>query len=241
MKQKEIVNISILIILFLGIYTNYCVEYTNKLTKLYIENGRLTEKLENVDKLTIEIRNNERKLAFLKEEKKFQQLFSPKKSIVATVIQRDVLSWKNKLWIDKGEREGLKEGMMVLSQSGIIGQISIVSKEKSEVDLITSSEKYTRNAFSVCIQNNSRGVLGLLNTYNEDSNEIDVSEVLDSGEIQSGDSVITSGIGGVAPAGLPVGAVKRIETNNASLSKKITVQPYVNFDDIVFVTVIKEY
>ncbi|KAJ61003.1 Rod shape-determining protein MreC [Enterococcus faecalis KS19] len=238
-KSLTVIPFLIVLVLVLGLYTYYSLEYSNKIIKIYKENLRLEEKVESIDQLTNEIQNNKRMLTFLKKEKEFQRLYSKEELVVANVVQRDISNWSDSLWIDKGEEEDLEVGMTVLSNAGIIGQISTVLKEKSKVNLVTSSKNYSNNSFSVRFQNDTEDVLGLLDGYDEASNELNISRVMDIGQVKNGDVVTTSGIGGKTISGLPVGTVTHIESSETFLDKKVTVRPYADFDDILFVTVIK--
>lgn len=111
--------------------------------------------------------------------------------------------------------------MPVLSGSGLVGRVSEVNRTNSKVELLSNSSE-SANRFAVSITNKSGEVInGVITGYNNGSNRIEMGNVTSKKKIEKGDKVVTSGLGGVMPAGLYVGTVTTTGTSDYGLSSKI--------------------
>ena len=141
------------------------------------------------------------------------------------------------LTIDKGSHNGIKEGMVVINSTGLIGKITNVSTFSSDVKLITTND--TNNKISVTVTNGDTKLTGIINGYDYKKGLLTVEGISNTATVNNGDYVYTSGLGGVFPSGILIGKVEGITTDVYDLSKIINVKPSAKFDDINFVTVLK--
>ena len=195
---------------------------------------------ENIDKIgAIEAENIELKnqIEALKKELNIDYVLTDYEQINATVVSRNVGYWYNTLTIDKGRKNDIEEGMVVINAIGLIGKVIKVSAYSSEVRLITTSD--TNNKISVSISNGQNKINGLINGYNYDSNLLEVEGISNTEEVNVGDTVYTSGLGGVFPSGILIGKVVNITTDEYDLAKIINVEPSVSFNDINYVSILK--
>ena len=195
---------------------------------------------ENIDKIgAIEAENIELKnqIEALKRELNIDYVLTDYEQINATVVSRNVGYWYNTLTIDKGSKNDIEEGMVVINAIGLIGKVIKVSAYSSEVRLITTSD--TNNKISVSISNGQNKINGLINGYNYDSNLLEVEGISNTEEVNVGDTVYTSGLGGVFPSGILIGKVVNITTDEYDLAKIINVEPSVSFNDINYVSILK--
>ena len=144
-------------------------------------------------------------------------------------------AWSNTVTIDKGTIDGLGVNMPVANSSGIIGQIIEVSPTSSTVRLITDEN----SGVSAMIQSNR--AQGMLNGQPDGSLRLDYVPV--SAEVKSDDLVITSGLGGVYPKGLPLGRVIAVEKTDNALYYSIIVEPFAHtesFEEVLVITSLSE-
>lgn len=149
----------------------------------------------------------------------------------ARVISQSADSWNRTVTIDKGSADGLAVGMPVMNGDGLLGQIESVAPASSVVRLITDDT----GGVSVILQNSrAEGVL----SGNVDG-VLHVDFVPISTQVQLGEAVLTSGLGGVYPKGLVVGAVTRIDGGGADTYYTLVVQPLgeINVNEEVLVLV----
>lgn len=124
-------------------------------------------------------------------------------STAARIIGSTGDAWTDSVLIDKGSASGFEVGMPVCSSGGVIGQIIEVSANTSTVRLITDDQ----SGVSAMIQGSrAQGVL-----QGQADGTLRLEYVVSDAEVATGDIVITSGIGGTFPKGLPLGTVASID------------------------------
>lgn len=124
-------------------------------------------------------------------------------STAARIIGSTGDAWTDSVTIDKGSASGFEVGMPVCSSGGVIGQIIEVSANTSTVRLITDDQ----SGVSAMIQGSrAQGVL-----QGQADGTLRLEYVVSDAEVATGDIVITSGIGGTFPKGLPLGTVASID------------------------------
>lgn len=124
-------------------------------------------------------------------------------STAARIIGSTGDAWTDSVIIDKGSASGFEVGMPVCSSGGVIGQIIEVSTNTSTVRLITDDQ----SGVSAMIQGSrAQGVL-----QGQADGTLRLEYVVSDAEVATGDIVITSGIGGTFPKGLPLGTVASID------------------------------
>ena len=155
----------------------------------------------------------------------------------ATVINRNRSYWYQTLTIDKGKSSGLKENMIVITKNGLIGKLEKVTKYSATVKLITAND--VNNKVSVSITTSSGETNAILSGYDKKKNEILVSGVDSSIDINKGDAVTTSGLGGVFPRGIYIGKVESVSLDKYGLSKTLAIKTDQNFNSIHYVTILK--
>lgn len=156
----------------------------------------------------------------------------------ATVLSRNKSYWFNTVTIDKGKKDGIKKGMAVITKNGLIGKISKVYGNSSEVKLITSDD--VNYKVSVSIKVNDTDNFAILNGYNPEKNLMKVTGVHKTIAANKGDIVVTSGLGELFPAGIYVGKIESIENDKYDLSKTLYIKTEQNFNNIHYVSILKE-
>ncbi len=139
------------------------------------------------------------------------------KSAAAHVIGRPSNSWDGVIVIDRGSADGIRSGMPVIGPQGLLGQTVTVAPGSSKVRLITDQ----RSGVAAMIQRTrAEGVV----RGNLDG-RLTLDFVSMDTPVKEGDVVITSGIGGVYPKGLPIGEVSEVKREPNALYQSIRVQP----------------
>ena len=156
----------------------------------------------------------------------------------ATVISRNKSYWYQTLTIDKGSKDGLKENMVAITKDGLIGKLQNVTSFSSEIKLITSND--VNNKVSVSIATTEGETDAILSGYDEEKGLVLVSGVDSEVQIEVGDSVTTSGLGGMFPRGIYIGTVEEISNDKYGLSKTLGIKTTQNFNNIHYVTILKE-
>ena len=135
-------------------------------------------------------------------------------------VERDI--FKRKLLLDKGASAKVLAGQIVMDDSGIVGQVTRVYPSLSEVTLITDKD----HAVPVQIlRNGLRAVV-----FGSGAGDLALRYMPISSDIQEGDVLMTSGIDGTYPPGLPVASVSRIERDPAYPFARIQCMPLAGVD-----------
>lgn len=138
--------------------------------------------------------------------------------------------------IDKGENEGLLPGMAIMTEKGIVGQITKTAKTWSTVETL-SSENVTIHVMTAENHQNSGILKGHVGQGQKQMGKISYLPV--DSTIQEGDQVITSGLGGFYPPDIYVGTVTKVNEDKGNLMKTAIVEPAVDFKGTEILFVIK--
>ena len=168
---------------------------------------------------------NERLRALLNFKKSI-----PTPLLPAQIVAFDPSGWFQTILIDKGRNDGVVLDMAVVSAEGLVGRVIGVGKHHAKVLLILDGN----SAVDAYIQSSrARGVLVGL------GRELCLLKYVQRNEdVQVGDKVISSGMGGVFPKGLLVGTVQGVVRGSSGLFQRVEVEPAVNFSRLEEVMVV---
>lgn len=136
-------------------------------------------------------------------------------------VERDI--FKRKVFVDKGSQKNVAAGQVVMDETGVIGQVTRVFPWLSEVTLITDKDH------AVPIQVLRTGLRAVVFGAGDISN-LSLRYMPISSDLQVGDILVTSGIDGTYPPGLPVAKVTQIERDPAYPFAKISCTPLAGVD-----------
>ena len=128
---------------------------------------------------------------------------APWKLKLANVVTRDPANWWRTAQIDLGSRDGLRENLPVLTNDGLIGRVSSVGLTRSQIILI--GDPNCRVSARVENPTQDIGVLGAGGPL--DDSLVGLSYLSSGANLKSGQLVVTSGEGGIFPAGIPIGQI----------------------------------
>lgn len=123
---------------------------------------------------------------------------------LARVVLRDPANWWRTVQIDLGSKHGLTNNLPVLTGDGLlVGRVNSVSLTHSQVVLIGDPNCKV----SALVQNETRdtGVIGASGPF--DNSLVELSHLSPSANLKPGQNVVTSGLGGIFPAGIPIGKI----------------------------------
>lgn len=153
--------------------------------------------------------------------------------VVGRVLSREPGSLVEAVLIDLGERHGIRVGMPVVTERGLVGRVSEVYGNTSRVLLITDSDSMV----NAMLQNSRlRGVL------RGRANQPPVLDYLPPDQpVPVGDIVLTSGEAGNFPAGIPIGQVISVEHNDVEMFQRAVVRTTVDFNSLENVLVVTNF
>lgn len=144
------------------------------------------------------------------------------------ILYRDIYNLSHHITIYKGSKEGIKEKNLVVNSEGLVGIVTKVNKNSSEVDLLI----HENINLSVKI-NDNYGIL----KYEE--KELVIKGINNKGKIEKGDKVYTSDIS-IYPENVFIGEVSEISFDNYEIEKIVKIIPAVNFENLKYISVITD-
>ena len=153
----------------------------------------------------------------LRELLKLRPRFEPSAQ-VAEILYRARDPFVRQIVVDKGSTDGVKAGAPVIDASGLVGQVHRVYPWASEVALISDREQ------AIPVQIVRNGLRAVIFGLGYDG-ALEVRFMPVNADIEKGDLLVTSGIDGVYPSGLPVAFVDIVERNAAYAFARITCRP----------------
>ena len=209
----------------------------NVFGNLTADEKTLSELKEENEKLTAEnakLKEADETASRLQDLLKLQSTYSLE-STAAHVISGSTDTWTSTVTIDKGTSSGLTVGMPVTDSAGVIGQIIECGVSSSTVRLITDES----SSVSAMVQ--SSRAQGMLRGSADGT--LRLTLVRTDQTVKTGDLVVTSGLGGVFPKGLPLGKVTNVERTSGSMYYTITVKAFSStgsFEEVLVITALKQ-
>jgi rod shape-determining protein MreC len=183
--------------------------------RLTRENLRLAASIQVLEALK---RENAQLRGLLQAKQRLQQT-----SVMAEVLYSARDPFSRKLVLDKGLDQDIQAGAAVVDADGVIGQVTRVYPFLAEVTLITDKDQ------AVPVQNLRSGLRAIV-FGNGRAGTLDLRFMPINADIEVGDTLVTSGIDGTYPAGLPVARVSDIERDAAQAFARITCTPIGGVD-----------
>jgi rod shape-determining protein MreC len=192
-------------------------EFFTTQASLQTENARLEkESLENGARI--------QQLDSLKaENENLRELLGAQARLASRTTFAEILyaardPFSRRIWIDKGSQDEIQAGQPVIDGTGVIGQVTRVTPWLAEVTLLTDK------GHLVPVLNTRNGLRGVLGGTGNDGT-LELKFVPLNADFENGDQLVTSGIDGVYPPGLPVAQIVNVERNAAFIFARIFCKP----------------
>ena len=233
-----------------NVFTSLIMPVQNGLTYLknklsgndsfFTDINRLQEENEELKQKNKELEESLRGLEITKNENErltellgLTEKYSNYTTIPAYVINRDMNNYSNMIVIDVGAKDGIKENMVVIADKGLVGHVVSVSDTTAKVQTIidpssTVSSTLTTTRDNIIVRGSIEGESRLKGTYIQ-------PDVL----IAEGDSIETSGIGGIYPKGIHIGVVKQVIPTKNTTDRYVWIETAVDFTKLETVLVIE--
>jgi rod shape-determining protein MreC len=201
------------------------------LVNLEKENRALKKRIAELEEENHRIKEMKLANERLRQLLSFREKNSPS-MIGAEVIGQDPSAWFKSITIDRGERDGVKKGMAVISPAGVIGQILKTAPHYATVLLITD---YNSAIDSIVERTRAKAIV-----EGKGENRCQLKYLLRADEVVLGDVVVTSGLGGNFPKGLMVGEIKKVDKKGHGVFQFAELIPSVDMTQLEEVFIIIE-
>ena len=150
--------------------------------------------------------------------------------VAARVVGKDATNWFKTILIDRGSRAGMRRNLPVVAPDGLVGRIVEVTPSTAKVQLITDPV----SAAGALMQRTR--VTGIVVGNLGAGLRVRYLPLL--ADVVVGDEVVTSGMGGIFPKGIPVGRVTAVERTSGALFQEAVLQPKVDLGRLEEVVVL---
>jgi len=200
---------------------------------LRTENSQLTDEVAQLQTQIITLQQQLSDTQVLYALLNFARAQPQNQYVAASVIGRDPSPFVHYVIIDHGSDDGLKHGMPVVTEQGLVGRIDAVTAEAARVELITDTD----SVVNVHLQSVDRDaeLIGSL------TGDISLDMVSQDINLQPGEIVLTSSLGGLYPSNILIGQVTSVRKQENALFQTAVVQPAVNFTTLSAALVITNF
>lgn len=168
----------------------------------------------------------------LKEYMKMTDKYKEFNTVPAYIINKDISNLSRTIVINVGSKDGIGVNMTVISEAGLVGHVISVTDKTAKVQTIIDSS----STISATVSTSRDGILvrGML----EDQKILKATFIPAEATLVKGDSVETSGMGGIYEKGIHIGTIKDIVSTKNITNRYALIETAVNFDKIETVLVI---
>ncbi len=205
-----------------GEYTVSYRRLVNDNRQLRVDNEKLRLRVVRLDKYRSE-NGRLRVLAGFRRKTLF-------KTRGAHVVSRSPSSWRSLTTLDIGSNNGVKKGMPVVTEKGVVGKTVKVLKNATLVQLI--NDRHSGLAVEVKRTGETAVVEGALD------GSLKLRFLADDADAKTGDKIVTSGRGGLYPRGLLVGEIRKITKSAYAMEKAISVKSATRLSQLSEVLVV---
>jgi rod shape-determining protein MreC len=208
-----------------GIWRNY-----SALIYVREENKKLREELQKFKAINNKYREAVATNVRLAKLLQLQESLPPP-ALTAQVIGKDPSQWFKTIIVNRGSSDGVQQGMPAVTVEGIVGQVVNTSPHYAKILLATDPN----SAIDVLIQKTRvQGIIKGKGTLYQ------LHYVLKNSEVEKGDQIVTSGLGGVFPKGLPVGIISNVTKTKRGMFQHIEIEPSTDFTQLEYVVIIMQ-
>ncbi|HTL12502.1 MAG TPA: rod shape-determining protein MreC [Bdellovibrionota bacterium] len=193
------------------------------------QNLALMDENRSLQNTIVNLRETEQENVRLRNILEFKETFSLN-AVVARVIAKDISTEFRAIRINRGANAGLRKDMAVVNNEGVVGRVLRTTANTADVvtvlDLLSAVDVIDRRS----------RVRGIVEGMTDEVCQLKFA--LRTDDIQVSDVLVSSGLGGVLPKGVPVGTVSQVDRKPYGITQAVEVRPAVNFSKLEEVLVL---
>lgn len=202
------------------------------ITNLKEENRKLKEQNSSLEQSLRELEVIKAENATMKEYMNLSEKYSDYNAIPAYIIDKDISNFSNVIVINVGEKDGIKKDMTVIADKGLVGHVISVDSTSSKVEVIIDPASSVSSTIST-----TKDAIVCKGTLDSNST-LKATYIPVEATLVQGDSVETSGMGGIYPKGIHIGTIQEIVETKNPTDRYATIKTAVDFSTIQAVLVI---
>ncbi len=196
------------------------------------ENKELKERNSELEQSLRELENIKSQNETLKEYLDLTEKYGEYKTIPGYVINKDISNYSKTVVINIGKKDGVEENMTVIADKGLVGHVVSVTDSTAKVQTIIDTASSVSAVMST--DKNSIVCKGTL----DETSVLKGMYIPTDANVAQGESVETSGLGGIYPKGIHIGTIKKVENTQNPTDRYALVETAVDFSKLDTVLVI---
>lgn len=206
-------------------------QFFEDINNLQAENEELKQRNSQLEQELRELEILKSENTTLKEYVNLTDKYSDYSTKPAYIINKDISNYSQVIVINVGRADGIETNMTVIADKGLVGHVISVTEHTAKVQTIIDTA--TTVSATISTSRDSIIVRGTLEIPNMKATYIPVDATL-----VQGDSLETSGMGGIYPKGIHIGTISKVVNTKNSIDRYAVVTPAVDFQKIETVLVI---
>jgi rod shape-determining protein MreC len=203
------------------------------ITVLSQRNAELEAEVANMQTQIIELQQQLTEYQILSSLLDFARAYPEYEYTGASVIGRDPSPFVKYIHINRGSDDGIRRGMPVVTQQGLVGRVEQTTAVAALVQLITDP------GTSINVRLEPERVEGII--AGSITGDVSLDNIPQEATVEPGDLVVTSGLGGNYPANILIGQVTSVRSQDFDLFQSASIQPVVDFEKLEIVLVITNF
>lgn len=208
-------------------------EFFTNLDTLKAENEQLKQENNELETQVRELEILKAENSRLQEYANLTEKYQDYETISAYVIDKDVSNYSSNIVINAGSDQGVEKNMTVIADKGLVGHVISVTNSTAKVQVIVDSA----SSVSAMISTSEESIICKGSV--EDDTVLNASYIDTSSELLVGDSVVTSGLGGIYPKGITIGTIKQVVNTSNITDRYAIIETAVDFSKLYTVLVVK--
>ncbi len=205
----------------------------SKTSTLKDENAALKEQVAEMESELKDYENLRQENERLKDLLGVVDSYGDYETLTARVIGKSPGAWFDEFTINAGEKQGVQKNMIVYTKDGLLGKVVYTSGSYSRVISLIHDKS---GVAAMVERTRDNGVIKVAESGAK-QDDLQMFYLSMNSDVKPGDKIITSGIGGVFPKGIPIAQVTEVSTNSAS-DKVVIARSSVDFEHVEEVVVI---
>lgn len=204
--------------------------FTN-MDALKAENEELKNKNSELEQSLRELEIIKAENGTLKEYFDLKQKYTDYETVPAYIISKDISNYSNIFVINAGKKDGIDVNMTVIADEGLVGYVISVTESTAKVQTIIDSS----SAVTATINSTEDSIVCKGSLQDK---LLKATYIPTNANISEGDTIETSGMGGIYPKGITIGKIKQAVKMSNILDRYAWIEPAVDFDKVETVLVI---
>lgn len=209
-------------------------KFFENIDNLKTENESLKQQKSELEKQLREFEVIKNENEQLKQQLNLAEKYGQYTTVPGTIISRDISNYSKTIVINVGSDNGIKEKMTVIADEGLVGYVVSTTNKTSKIQTIIDSASATS-----CLASSTRDTMICKGTI-EKKPQLSASNIATDARIIQGDSVETSGLGGIYVKGIHVGKIKKVNAGSNKTDSYATIETAVDFEKLESVLVITQ-